>query len=33
MDFKKAYDRIDRETLEYTMRAMNYGENLIEMVK
>ena len=33
MDFKKAYNMIDRETVEFTMRAMNFVDNLIEMVK
>ena len=33
MDFKKAYDRIDRETIETTMKAMNYGDKIIEMIK
>ena len=33
MDFKKAYDRIDRETLEITLRAMNFGETIIDMIK
>lgn len=33
MDFKKAYDRIDRKTIETTMRAMNYGEKIIGMIK
>ena len=33
MDFKKAYDRIDRETVEITLRAMNFGENIINMIK
>ena len=26
MDFKKSYDRIDRKTMEETLRAMNYSE-------
>ena len=26
MDFKKAYDRIDRKTMEETLRAMNFSE-------
>ena len=33
MDFKKAYDRIDRETIEQTMRKMNYGENILKLIK
>jgi len=33
MDFMKAYDRIDRETIEITLREMNFGEPLIEMIK
>ena len=31
--FNKAYDKIGRETLEVTMKEMNFWENLIEMVK
>ena len=26
MDFKIAYDRIDRETIETTMKSLNYGQ-------
>ena len=33
MDFKKAYDRVDRETIEQTMRKMNYGENILKLIK
>lgn len=33
MDFMKAYNRIDRETIEITLREMNFGEPLIEMIK
>ena len=33
MDFMKAYDRIDRETMVETLRAMNFGEKCIKMVE
>ena len=33
MDFMKAYDRIDRETIKLTIREMNFGEPIIEMIK
>ena len=33
MDFKKAYNRIDRETVEVTLRAMYFGYNIINMIK
>ena len=29
MNFKKAYDRIDRKTMEETLRAMNFSEKII----
>ena len=32
MDFKKAYDRIDRKTTEETLRAMNFSEKIIDLV-
>ena len=32
MDFKKAYDRIDRKTMEETLRAMNFIEKIIDLV-
>ena len=32
-DFKKAHDSIDRGTIDTTMRAMNYGEKLIGVIK
>ena len=32
MDFMKAYDRIDRETIELTLREMNFGEPIIDMI-
>ena len=32
MDFMKAYDRVDREIMIKTMRAMNFGEKLIKIV-
>jgi hypothetical protein len=33
MDFMKAYDRVDRETMMKTMRAMNIGERYMKMVE
>ena len=33
MDFKKAYDRIDRTTMIKCMRAINISETLIELVE
>ena len=32
MDFRKAYDRIDRNTIEETLRAMNFNEKIIDLV-
>ena len=32
MDFKNAYDRIDRKTMEETLRAMNFSEKIIDLV-
>ena len=32
MYFKKAYDRIDRKTMEETLRAMNFSEKIIDLV-
>ena len=31
MDFKKAYDRIDRKTMEETLREMNFSEKIIDL--
>ena len=33
MDFMKAYDRVDREAIVETLRAMNFGEKIMDMVK
>ena len=33
MDFKTSYNIIDREALEIALQAMNFGENLIDMIK
>ena len=33
MYFNKVYDRIDRETLERTLRVMHFRETIIDMVK
>ena len=33
MDFKKAYDRIDRDMMFRTLEKMNFGEDYIKMVK
>jgi hypothetical protein len=33
MDFMKAYDRVDRETVMETMKAMNIGEGFRDMVR
>ena len=32
MDFKKASDRIDRKTMEETLRAMNFSKKIIDLV-
>ena len=32
MDFKKAYDRIDRKTMEETLRAMYFSEKITDLV-
>ena len=32
MDFKRAYDRIDTKTMEETLRAMNFSEEIIDLV-
>ena len=32
MDFKKAYNRIDRKTMEETLRAINFSEKIIDLV-
>ena len=32
MDFRKAYDRIDRNTIEETLRAMHFSEKIIYLV-
>ena len=33
MDFMKAHDRVDRETMMETMKAMNMGEKYMKMVR
>ena len=32
MDFNKAYDRIDRNKMEETLRAMNFSDKIIDLV-
>ena len=33
MDFKKAYDRVDREALRETLKVMNFGEYFIRIIQ
>ena len=33
MDFMKAYDRVDREVMFETLKAMNFGEKMIRIIK
>ena len=33
MDFEKAYDREDRQTMIETMRSMNFGEQFVAKVE
>ena len=33
MDYKKLYNRIDRSTMEETLKAMNISETIIDLTK